>query len=70
MITVKLHLNSIISTKGAWYCTIDLKHLHLMKSMDLPKFMQMKLKDIPPEFAKPYNLDTLTNSKGTASVKI
>jgi len=25
MVTVKLHLNSVISTKGARYCTIDLK---------------------------------------------
>jgi hypothetical protein len=25
MVTVKLHLNSVISTKGAHYCTINLK---------------------------------------------
>jgi hypothetical protein len=34
MITVKLHLNSIISTKNAHYCTIDLKDFYLNTPMD------------------------------------
>ncbi len=33
MITVKLHLNSVISTKNARYCTIDLKDFYLNASM-------------------------------------
>jgi hypothetical protein len=34
MITVKLHLNSIISTKNTRYCTIDLKDFYLNTPMD------------------------------------
>ncbi len=52
MVTVKLHLNSVISTKGTRYCTIDLKDFYLMTPMTRPKYMRMKLKDLPTEFVK------------------
>ena len=47
MVTVKLHLNSVISTKGARYCTIDLNDFYLNTPMVRPEYMRMKLKDIP-----------------------
>jgi hypothetical protein len=56
MVTVKLHLNSVISTKGARYCTIDLKDFYLMTPMARPEYMRMKLKDLPAEFVELYNL--------------
>jgi hypothetical protein len=34
MITVKLHLNSVISTKNACYCTINLKDFYLNTPME------------------------------------
>ncbi len=34
MITVKLHLNSVVSTKNACYCTIDLMDFYLNTPMD------------------------------------
>ena len=33
MVTVKIHLNSVISTKNARYCTIDLKDFYLNTPM-------------------------------------
>jgi hypothetical protein len=48
MVTLKLHLNSVISTKGAWYCTIDFKDFYLVTPIDHAKIMQMKLKGNPP----------------------
>jgi hypothetical protein len=51
MVTVKIHLNSVISTKGACYCTIDLKDFYLNTPMARPEFMRMKLADLPKEFA-------------------
>jgi hypothetical protein len=50
MMTVKMHLNSVISTKGAQYCTIDLKDFYLNTPMERPKFMRLKINDLPPEF--------------------
>ena len=70
MVTVKLHLNSVISTKGARYCTIDLKDFYLMTPMARPKYMRMKLKDLPAEFVELYNLTDKVNSNGHIHIKI
>jgi hypothetical protein len=56
MVMVKLYLNSVISTKGARYCTIDLKDFYLMTPMTCPEYMRMKIKDLPKEFVTMYNL--------------
>jgi hypothetical protein len=70
MITVKLHLNSAISTNNAPYCTIDLKDFYLNTPMDQPKYMQMKISNLPPDFVKAYNLIGLATNDGTIYVKI
>jgi hypothetical protein len=70
MITVKLHLNSVISTKNTRYCTIDLKDFYFNTPMDQPKYMLMKISDLPPNFAKAYNLINLATNDGTIYVKI
>jgi hypothetical protein len=70
MVTVKLHLNSIISTTNACYCTINLKDFYLNMPMDQPEFMRMKLSDLPPNFVEFYNLTNLANNDGTIYVKI
>ncbi len=49
MMTVKMHLNSVISTKGAQYCTIDLNNFYLNTTMELPEYKWMKLRDLPQE---------------------
>ena len=69
MVTIKLHLNSVNSTKGARYCTIDLKDFYLMTSMACPKYMRMKLKDFPAEFVELYNLTNKVNSNGYIHIK-
>ncbi len=70
MITVKLHLNSIISTKNACDCTIDVKDFYLNTPMDQPEVMRIKLSNLTPNFVKFYNLTNLANNDGTIYVKI
>jgi hypothetical protein len=70
MVTVKIHLNSIVSTKGARYCTIDLKDFYLNTPMARPEFMRMKLADLPEEFARIYKLHDLANTNGFVSIEI
>jgi hypothetical protein len=70
MVTIKLHLNSVISTKVARYCTIDLKDFYLMTPMAHPKYMCMKLKDLLAEFVEPYNLTDKVNFNGYILIKI
>jgi hypothetical protein len=70
MITVKLHLNSIISTKNPCYCTTDLKDFCLNTPMDWPEYMRMKISNLPPNFVKAYNLIDLATNNGTIYAKI
>jgi hypothetical protein len=70
MVMVKIHLNSIVSTKGAHYCTIDLKDFYLNTPMAHPEFMRMKLADLPEEFAQIYKLYDLSNTNKYISIKI
>jgi hypothetical protein len=70
MVTVKLHLNSVILTKGARYCTIDLKDFYLMTPMTRPEYMRMKIKDLPEKFVTMYNLANKATSDGYIYIKI
>ncbi len=70
MVTVKLHLNSVILTKGARYCTIDLKDFYLMTPMARPEYMCMKIKDLPKDFVIMYNLANKATSDGFFYSKI
>ncbi len=53
---VKLLLSSVLSRKGAQFSTIDLKNFYLDNPMPDPKYVCIKLFDIPDEFIKEYNL--------------
>jgi hypothetical protein len=70
MMTVKMHLNSVIATKGAQYCTIDIKDFYLNTPMERPEFMRMKINDLPPEFVALYNLNEIADQKGTVYMRI
>ena len=70
MMTVKMHLKSVISTKGAQYCTIDLKDFYLNTPMERPDHMRMKMKDLPQEFLDMYDLTKLVGDDGNVYIKI
>ena len=59
-----------ISTKGARYCTIDLKDFYLMTPMTRPEYMRMKIKDLPKDFVIMYNLADKVTSDGFVYIKI
>jgi hypothetical protein len=69
MVAVKIHLNSVISTKGARYCTINLKDFYLNTLMAHPEFMHMKLAELPKDFTLIYKLHDLVNANGIISIK-
>jgi hypothetical protein len=70
MVTDKLHLNSVISTKGACYCTIDLNDFYLMTQMTPSEYMHVKIKDLLEEFVTMYNLANKATSNGYVYIKI
>jgi hypothetical protein len=70
LVTVKIHLNSVISTKGARYCTINLKDLYLNTPMVHREFMHMKLAELPKDFTQINKLHDLVDTNNFVSIKI
>jgi hypothetical protein len=56
MLSAKLLFNSVISTKGAWFTTMDISNFYLMTPLSRPAYIQVKLSDIPDKIVKEYNL--------------
>eukprot|EP00804_Cyclotella_cryptica_P008878 CCRYP_013090-RA/>CCRYP_013090-RA protein AED:0.15 eAED:0.14 QI:0/0/0/1/1/1/3/0/882 len=70
MLTTKILLNSVISTKGARFMTIDIKDFYLNTPMVCPEYMRLKLSDIPDQIIKLYKLDKLVTTDGYVYVLI
>jgi hypothetical protein len=70
MVMAKLHLNSVILTKGACYCTINLKDFYLNTPMARPEYMPMKLKDLPKGIVPLYNVADKADADGYGYIKI
>lgn len=54
--TVKLHLNSVISTENGRYMTIDLKDFYLNTRLDTKEYMRIPVSLIPVRVMDTYNL--------------
>jgi hypothetical protein len=59
MATVKLHLNSVISTPEAKFMTLDIKYFYLKTPMKRAEYMYVALKDIPQALILQYGLNIL-----------
>ena len=57
--TVKLLLNSVVSTKDAKFTTADIKDFCYASFLPDPEYMKMKLKIIPQEIIEQYQLQDL-----------
>jgi hypothetical protein len=70
MMTVKMHLISMISTKGAQYGTFDLKDFNLNTPMEQPEYKRMKLSDLLQEFVNLYGLTEIAEDDGNVYIKV
>jgi hypothetical protein len=70
LITVKLLINSIFSTTGAKFMTMDIKDFYLNTPMMRYEYMRLKLSDIPDDVIKHYNLQTIATADGFVYCKI
>jgi hypothetical protein len=55
-LTVKLLINSIISTAGAKFMTMDIKDFYLNTPMARYKYMRLRIADMPDDVIEHYNL--------------
>ena len=60
--TVKLHLNSVVSTPGARYMTIDIKDFYLGTPMEQYEYMWIPVKYIPDDIMQQYQLADLIHN--------
>ncbi len=56
MLVAKVLFNSVISTKGAQFMTMDIFNFYLMTFLHRAEFIQNKLSDIPKEVIREYKL--------------
>ena len=70
LLTVKLLLNSIISSPGTKLLTIDIKNFYLNTPMKRFEYMRLKLSNLPEDFLERYNLEPKSEKNGQIYVKI
>ena len=64
LLTVKLLLNSVISTLRAKFMTIDIKDFYLMTPMERREYFRIKLELFPEDVINEYNLRNQVDDKG------
>ena len=69
MLVTKLLFNSIISTHGARFMTMDIANFYLMTPLKHPEYVKIKLSDITEEIIVKYKLHNLANADGSVYIK-
>ncbi len=69
MLVAKLLFNSIISTHGAQFMTMDIANFYLMTPLKRPEYVKIKLSDIPEEIIVKYKLHNLENADGSVYIE-
>jgi hypothetical protein len=69
LLTMKLLINSMISTPGARFITMDIKNFYLCTPMTRYKYMQLKLSDMPEDSSHITTCLTLQHSTGMSTAK-
>jgi hypothetical protein len=69
MLVAKMLFNSVISTKGAQFTTMDISNFYLMTPLHRAEFIQIKLSDILDEFIREYKLREKATKNGSIYVR-
>jgi hypothetical protein len=70
LLTVKLLLNSIISTPNAKFMTLDLKDFYLMTPMKRYEYFRMKLELFPQDIIDKYDLRSKIDHNGNVHCEV
>ena len=69
MLVAKLLFNSVISTHRARFMMMDITNFYLMTPLKRPKYVKIKLRDIPEETMSNTNYVTLQLQTATYTLK-
>ncbi len=70
LLTIKLLINSVISTPGARFFTMDITNFYLCTPMMRYKYMRLKLSDMPDNIIVHYHLHDIATPDGYVYCKI
>ena len=70
MLTVKLLINSVVSTPGTLFFTVDIKTFYLMNPLERYWYIRLKLSDIPDDVIEFYNLHSKVDKRGYEDTEI
>ena len=68
MLVAKLLFNSVISTKGAKFMTMDISNFYLMTPLKRPEYVRINIKDIPDEIIAEYKLKEKADANGSVYI--
>eukprot|EP00956_Cyclotella_meneghiniana_P017716 scaffold29109_cov56-Cyclotella_meneghiniana.AAC.5 len=70
VLVAKLLFNSVVSTPGAKFMTMDISNFYLMTPLLRPEYLRIKMADLPDEIIQEYRLRKLVNAKGFVFVEV
>jgi hypothetical protein len=70
MLVAKILFNSVISTRGARFMTLDISNFYLMTPLKRPEYIRVKIDDIPEEIINEYNLQKIANKQGMVCIEV
>ena len=68
MLVAKILFNSVISTKGAQFMTMDISNFYLMTPLARPEYIRVKLSDLPDEIIDEYKLKSKATKDGSVYI--
>ena len=66
----KIHINSVISTRGARYDRWDMRNYYIETPMGRSEYTRINIRLIPPDIIEHYNLNDLVDQYGWIYMKI
>ncbi len=69
MLVAKMLFNSVISTKGARFMTMDISNFYLMTPLHCAEFIRIKISDIPDEVIREYKLREEATKNGSIYIR-
>jgi hypothetical protein len=70
ILSAKIFFNSVISTPGAKFMTMDISNFYLNTPLKLSEFIRMCIGNIPDKIIQEYNLHNIMEPDGTIYIKI
>jgi len=70
LLLVKILLNSVISTPGARFATADIANFYLNTPLKRPKYVKIRLSDIPEEVTREYKLHEIATEDGWVYLRV